>query len=156
MSMDFFQKILKFVPVAQAIAQMSKNPKRKIGALILSKDLVIISSGYNWLPRKVHEFSWRLEQPEKQYFMCHAEQNAIAQAARTGAATDGCYMIVTGLMPCSTCARLMVQAGIKMVAYPASTEQDAKWGIDFMRSSLLLEEGGVEVLTFEETALWTS
>lgn len=150
MSTDLFQKILKFVPVAQAIAQMSKNPKRKIGALILSKDLVIISSGYNWLPCKVHEFSWRLEQPEKQYFMCHAEQNAIAQAARTGAATDGCIMLITGLMPCATCARMIVQAGIRTVVYPASTEQDITWAADFERSALILEEGGVTVLNYTE------
>ncbi len=44
----------------------------------------------------------------------HAEQNALAQAARVGIAVDGatlyCHMV-----PCYTCAKILINAGIKKV-----------------------------------------
>jgi len=46
----------------------------------------------------------------------HAEANAIAQAARHGARTDGATIYVTHL-PCWPCFKLIVNAGIKRVVY---------------------------------------
>ena len=143
-------KLLQFIPIANAVAVMSKNPKRKIGALILSRDLVIVSTGYNGLPRDVHEFTWRYEQPEKNFMLCHAEENAIVQAARTGAVTVGGIIIVTGLMPCATCTRMIIQAGIKIVMFPEH-DIDPRWEESFKRSRLMLEEAGRVILTYKET-----
>ena len=44
----------------------------------------------------------------------HAEQNAIAQAARIGISLDGAT-IYARMTPCYTCAKMLVNAGIKRV-----------------------------------------
>lgn len=44
----------------------------------------------------------------------HAEQNAIANAARLGIALDGATLY-THMAPCYTCAKMLINAGIKRV-----------------------------------------
>jgi dCMP deaminase len=44
----------------------------------------------------------------------HAELNAIAQAAKVGVSTDGATMYCK-MTPCYTCAKLIINAGIKRV-----------------------------------------
>ena len=44
----------------------------------------------------------------------HAEQNAIAQAARSGVATEGATLYCQ-MCPCYTCAKMIINAGIKRV-----------------------------------------
>ena len=46
----------------------------------------------------------------------HAEQNAICQAARYGVDISGSTIYIT-LSPCLTCAKLIINAGIKEVVY---------------------------------------
>ena len=138
-------KLKRFIGVANAIAAMSKNPKRKIGAIILSPDYNIVATGYNGCPRGVEDSAERYQQPRKSFYMAHAEENAIAQAARTGARTDGCYMLVTGLMPCAACTKMIIQAGIKVLGYPDIDELylENKWSEDFKYSASMLDEAGV-------------
>jgi len=138
----------EFVPFARAVAAMSKNPKRKIGAVILSPDMCVVSTGYNDPPRGVYDNACRYEEPYKQFFMSHAEENAIAQAARVGHATKGCYMLITESMPCARCSRLIVQAGIAQVYYPQFFPVSEKWKLDFECSKNILNEAGVYIETY--------
>ena len=46
----------------------------------------------------------------------HAEQNAICQAACHGVAVEGATIYIT-LSPCLTCAKLIINAGIREVVY---------------------------------------
>ena len=46
----------------------------------------------------------------------HAEQNAICQAAFFGHAVEGATIYIT-ISPCLTCAKLIINAGIKEVVY---------------------------------------
>lgn len=47
---------------------------------------------------------------------CHAETNAIAFAARSGVAVEGCTLYCT-MSPCINCAKVIVNSGIKEVKY---------------------------------------
>lgn len=47
---------------------------------------------------------------------CHAETNAIAFAARSGVAVEGCTMYCT-MSPCINCAKVIVNSGIKELKY---------------------------------------
>ena len=49
-------------------------------------------------------------------YVIHAEQNVLMFCAKNGIPTDGTTMYIT-LSPCSTCAKLIVQAGIKRVVF---------------------------------------
>lgn len=95
-------------------ASMSKDPRTKIGA-VLVKDGVIISEGFNGLPRGVRDYKTRLDDRELKYkFVVHGEHNAILNCARNGVSTLGSTLYTQGV-PCNECAKAIVQAGIKRV-----------------------------------------
>ena len=63
-------------------------------------------------------------------FTVHAEQNVISYCAKNGIATDGATMYIT-LSPCSLCAKLIAQSGIKRVVYLDNYKDTS--GIDFLQ-----------------------
>jgi len=71
----------------------------------------------------------------------HAEQNAIAKAARKGIPLEGSTFYIT-LSPCPDCCKLMVASGVKRVVY--ADEYSDLSGLDFLRSN------GVEVTKYIE------
>lgn len=96
------------------IASKSKDPKTKIGAIIV-KDKRIISTGYNGIPIGVDEsFRNRHQRPEKYKWYEHGERNAIYSAAKHGIVTDG-STLYTNALPCADCARGIIQSGIHCV-----------------------------------------
>ncbi len=136
-------KLRKFIPVVEAIAALSKNPKRTVGAGIFTRDFSIVATGFNDLSKGIPHLAEMYIQPNKSKCLAHAEENAIAQAAKYGHATNNCIMLVTGLQPCSRCSRLIVQAGIVEVYYPATEVVDPKWEEDFVYARNILNDGGV-------------
>jgi len=136
-------KLRAFVPVIQAVASLSRNPKRAVGAGIFTCDFSLVATGFNDLSKGVPHVHEMYSQPNKDKYLAHAEENAIAQAAKYGHATHGCILLTTGLQPCSRCARLIVQAGIMEVYYPALNVVDPKWEDDFIYARNILNYGGV-------------
>ena len=74
----------------------------------------------------------------------HAEANAILFAAKKGIATNNCTLYVT-LSPCSECAKMIIQAGIKRVVYLKSYR--------ILNSLDLLKESKVVVEQFDKDLL---
>jgi len=62
-------------------------------------------------------------------FVLHAEQNIIAYCAKNGIAMKDTILYVT-LSPCKTCAKLIIQSGIKRVVY--KDEYRDVSGIEFL------------------------
>lgn len=136
----------KFIGVAEAIASLSKDRSTRVGAVVLGPGSEIRSVGYNGMPRGVNDgVESRHERPAKYRYTAHAEENAIAQAARSGVSLDGCTLLVTSLFPCSTCARLIIQSGIKEVIAPYQAIDTVRWGEEAAVSCEMLTEAGVEV-----------
>ena len=138
-------KAQKYMQIAKAVAQLSKSRNTQVGALILGADSEVRSLGYNGAPRgSCADEDERYIKPEKYYWFCHAELNAITNAAKVGTPIDGCTLIVTH-PPCMDCARAIVQSGIKEVI---SVKPDAKfsatWGDHLHRTEKLFHEVGVE------------
>ncbi len=113
-----------FMEITLQIARRSTCLRRQVGAIII-KDNSIISTGYNGAPILANHceniggcLRDKLNIPSGQrHEICraaHAEQNAIAQAARHGIAIDGCVLYCTH-QPCSICAKIIINAGIKSV-----------------------------------------
>lgn len=100
-----------FLQVAQAVATASKDPSRKVGAVIVGPKEEIRSTGYNGFVRKTVDSPDRWERPEKYRWVIHAEANAIIQAARMGVPIDGCTLYCT-CQPCLRCAQMIAQVGI--------------------------------------------
>lgn len=138
-------KLMKFMPIAKAYAALSKDPSTKVGALVLGPGFEVRSSGWNGAPRGCaadEDERWHTRE-EKLFWVAHAEANAISNAARSGAALDGCKLVVTHA-PCMSCAKLIVQAGISMVVCPApETDFMQRWKADLDRTTDLFRECGV-------------
>lgn len=105
-----------FLGLAERFAQRSKDPSTKVGCVIVGPDREVRSMGYNGLPRGVEDLAERMERPAKYLWTSHAEENAVAQAARIGVSLKGCTAYVTHF-PCARCARALIQAGITAVKY---------------------------------------
>jgi dCMP deaminase len=103
-----------FMQLAWTAALRSKDPTTKVGCIIVSEDNVVAATGYNGIPMGVDDLPERMERPAKYLWTAHAEENAIALAARVGARLRGGTAYVTH-GPCSRCARSLIQAGVKTV-----------------------------------------
>lgn len=104
-----------FIEFARLASTRSKDPSSQVGAIIV-KDNLILSTGYNGFPRGVDDNKpERYERPLKYVWMCHAEENAIFNAAYHGISCLDASIYVTPFSPCSKCARGIVQSGIKEV-----------------------------------------
>ncbi|HOE61513.1 MAG TPA: dCMP deaminase family protein [Kiritimatiellia bacterium] len=133
-----------FMEIARVTAMRANCSRRKVAAVVVS-DNRIISTGYNGTPRGVTNcFAGGCARcagtaPSgsslEECICVHAEQNAICQAAYYGTRLAGATIYVT-ISPCLTCAKLIINAGIKEVVYDgdyAFTEQTER----------LLQEAGV-------------
>lgn len=114
-----------FMKIAEVVSTRSNCLRRSVGAIIV-KDKVIISTGYNGTPFGVKNcFDGGCKRcmsdqpPGEGYDTCvcvHAEENAIALAARNGTITNG-SVIYTTLRPCFGCLKKLIQAGVKEIIY---------------------------------------
>lgn len=143
---------LRFIDTAKAVARLSKDPSTKVGAVVLDADNNILSTGYNGFPRGVNDTEARYNNRDtKLLFVAHAEANAIAQAARVGARLLGSTMVLTALYPCSNCAKLIIQAGIKKVYAPVMSPEvcNNHWFAEKTLSETMFEEAGVEIEEYD-------
>jgi len=106
----------RYIDLAKNVSQWSKDPSKKIGALIVGEKGQIISQGFNGFPRGIDDDPARYNDRELKYkYVVHAEANAIYNAIHNGASTNGATIYVTGLPICHECAKAIIQTGIKEV-----------------------------------------
>lgn len=142
---------IKFTGLAEAMARLSKDPSTKVGAVAINDDGVVLSTGFNGFPRGVNDDPGRYaDRPTKYSLIAHAEMNLVAQAAYAGSTLKGSTVILTGLYPCSNCAKLLIQAGVKRIIAPRP-DSNPRWEEDAEWSTLMFAEAGVEIVYLEET-----
>lgn len=106
----------KYSELAKHIAQWSKDPSRKIGAIAVGEHGQILSQGYNGFPRGVNDTRERLNDREQKYkYVVHAEMNCIYNATLNGVSLNGAILYTYGLPICSECSKGIIQVGIKRV-----------------------------------------
>ena len=134
-----------FMSIAQVVSSRSVCLRHQIGAVVVNDDKQLLSTGYNGPPRGmkhcadrggcIRERAGVPSGTRQEYcFGLHAEQNAIVQAAREGIRLLGGTLYCT-YKPCSLCARMIVNAGIKEVHFMADYPDNL--------TLTILEEGGV-------------
>lgn len=111
--------------MAKLAATRSTCLRRKVGAVIV-KDSHVLSTGYNGAPRGVSHCEDKgclrimMNVPSgTRHELCrgvHAEQNAVTQAAYFGTSVNGAT-IYTTTFPCSLCAKILINSGIKEIVY---------------------------------------
>ncbi len=122
---------------------------RHVGAIIV-RDKRIITTGYNGAPSGIKSCTERGEciriklgipsgTRQEVCYAVHAEQNAICQAAKLGISVEGATIYCTH-QPCTICARLIINSGIKRVVYEQGYPDEF--------SLKLFDEAGVSIEKF--------
>ena len=139
-----------FIGVAMLAAMRSKDPNTQVGACIVNDDNIIVSTGYNGMPRGCSddEYPWeRAGENTKYPFVVHAELNAILNSG--GRDVRGSRVYVT-LFPCNECAKAIIQSGIKEIIYRSDKYSDS---MATLAAKRMLDSAGVKCRRFDSGTL---
>lgn len=123
-----------FMELAHTVLQRATCLSRRVGAVLVSPDGHVLSTGYNGAPIGV-QHQCKCRRLGGQSGQCldecddvHAEENLIAQAAMYGKDTRDSTVYTTS-SPCARCARMLINAGVKRVVYDEVYDLDVlnKW-----------------------------
>jgi len=138
-----------FMEMAQLVSSRSTCMRRRVGAVIV-KEKRVLSTGYNGSPKGTKHceelgcIRVKMNVPSgTRHELCrgvHAEQNAVTQAAYFGVSVDGAT-IYTTTYPCSMCAKILINAGIKEIVYSEGYADDL--------SKDLLQETGIKIREYK-------
>ena len=130
-----------FMGIALLAARRSKVPSTQVGACIVSRDNIIISTGYNGMPKGCSDddFPWDREGDDTKYpYVVHAELNAVLNA--NGRDLRGSRIYVA-LFPCNECAKAIIQSGVEEVIYLSDKYGDS---MSSLASKRMLDAAGVK------------
>jgi dCMP deaminase len=157
-----------FLNRARVVAERSTCLRRKVGAIIVSKDGVELSSGYSGAPRSMEHcidigncLRTELKIPSGQrYELCrgaHAEENAIINAARTGTSIVNGEMYISSEKmkgaygsgdekdkvygPCIICKKMIINAGLVAVYMREEEVGEESYTLAQIKELLAQEEG---------------
>ena len=143
-----------FIEIMNAVAKRATCDRGKSGCVIARHKQVLVT-GYVGSPKGLphcNEVGHQMEQTVHKdghitnhcVRTTHAEQNAICQAAKLGISIDKATLYCT-MTPCITCAKMIINAGIKRVVcekkYQAGEESEkifkkAKIKLDFLSNEI--------------------
>lgn len=137
----------RFLGLAAHVAQWSRDPEKKVGAVIVRPDKSIASLGFNGFPRGVNDDDMRYQNKElKRELTTHAEVNAILHAREP---LHGYYLYVWPLAPCVHCAATIIQSGISHVV-TVPLKENSSWQSTLELATSMMQEAGVTVTTIDE------
>ena len=131
-----------FMGIALLAAHRSKDPNTQVGACIVSPENIIISTGYNGMPKGCSddEYPWDREGEQTKYpYVVHAELNAILNA--NGRSLQNSRLFVA-LFPCNECAKAIIQSGVREIRYLSDKYADTP---ATLASKRMLNAAGVKL-----------
>jgi len=129
-----------YLRIAKEWSLLSYCKRKQVGAIIV-RDRMIISDGYNGTPSGF-ENCCEDESGLTNWYVLHAEANAILKVARSTQTCEGATLYIT-LSPCKECSKLIHQSGIKRVVYQFGYKDSS--GVDFLvKAGVIVEQ--IEVL----------
>ncbi len=113
-----------YLKLAETASTRGTCDRAKMGCVLVASNS-ILSTGYNGAIAGLENCDdiGHLMDNNHCVRTVHAEQNAIAQAARLGKATAGATAYINAF-PCWICFRLLANSGIKRVVYSKSYRDD--------------------------------
>lgn len=115
-----------FFQLAVTVSTQSKDFRTRVGCVVVDDYKRILATGFNGFPVGLEDTLGRYQDRSyKLLHVCHAEANAICQAASSGISFRGASLFVT-LQPCFECSKLIIQSGIKTVYYLSPSEEEDK------------------------------
>jgi len=138
-----------FLKMARRVAQSSLDPSTKTGAVLVNPSRGVMITGYNRLPKGVEDKPERYTDRTLKYkIILHCEDVALLRARRD---VTGWTMYTWPMLSCSSCAGLLIEAGIvRCVAVVATTALCERWGDEIALARELFDETGVKYELIEE------
>ena len=135
----------RYLDLASGVANWSKDPSSKIGAIAVGSKGQVLAQGYNGFPRGISDSFDRYANKDVKYkFVVHAEMNCIYNATYNGTSLDGATMYIHGLPVCSECAKGIIQVGIKrVVTKEIDDSMPERWVESTQLTKQMFEEAGV-------------
>ncbi len=141
-----------FMKIADVVGERGTCDRGRSGCVI-ARDRQILATGYVGAPKGLahcddvgHQMKTVTHEDGHQTHHCmrttHAEQNAIVEAAKIGTPIDGATLYCK-MTPCSACAKMMINAGIKRVVCAKRYHAGAE-------SEEMFKQVGVEIKFFDE------
>jgi len=133
----------RYLGIAQEVAQWSKDPSTKVGAVLVRGDNLIVSTGYNGFPSG-HDDSKALyaDRNYKYANIIHAEINAIRDRSHLLN-----YTLYTTFPPCPDCMQRVGNSGIgRVVSMQPDYEGRSKKWVDHWREEFKVSEGIADAL----------
>lgn len=129
--------------LVDTVKAWSSDESTQVGCAIRGPYNEVLAIAYNGLPRGVRYTKPRTKRPEKYKWFEHAERNAIYNAANTGACLrDSSFYI--SMLPCSDCARGIIQVGAREVVVP-TFRTPARWEALMIPAVEMLYEAGIQL-----------
>lgn len=137
----------RFLDLAQFVAQWSKDPSTKVGAVITDDRNRIVSLGFNGFPRGIADTDVRLTDREIKYqLVVHGERNAMLFANRP---LVGCRLYTWPMQPCSQCAAMIIQLEIsEVITYDTALPERWEKQLGFRLAREMLREAQVPLRYF--------
>ena len=140
-----------FMKIAEESAKLSRDPKTKVGACIV-KNRRIKSTGFNGAPQSFPDdlvpfFSKDSDKliDQKNTYMVHAELNSVLNYDGQVSDLRGADIYVT-VSPCTKCACMLAQIGIKRGIYKEKYHREEESNI----AEYILNTCGIEYIKFDE------
>lgn len=142
----------RYMRIAYEVASWTSCLSRGVGCVI-TVDRRLVATGYNGAPSGIEScrelgYCLRKGSPSgenlESCLAVHAEQNALLQAAKSGASVKGGDLYVT-TFPCSTCMKMIINAGIKRVFY--CEDYNSPLSVQFA------DQAGIEVIQLDKKFL---
>jgi len=169
-SWDDFMEIMKsqkyvrpswdeyFIEISRTVAKRATCDRGRSGCVIV-RDRQILVTGYVGSPRNMphcdeigHQIKTVTHEDGSQSQHCtrtaHAEQNAIAQAAKIGVSINK-GTLYCKMTPCSTCAKMIINAGIERVVCEKQYHQGAESEAMFKKVGIQLDYLGEGIEKYE-------
>lgn len=129
--------------LAEIVSNYSNDPYTKVGCVIVSRQRVLVSAGFNTVPEGINFQETTRE--EKNRVATHAEDHALSISGPLGA---GATAYLWPVEPCRGCAEKLVKAGIHSVVAPIDESSDVfkRWLENLLESREVFEKGGVRKL----------
>lgn len=106
-----------FIQIAKVVATRSKDPRTKVGVVLVNEDNRIIGTGYNGFKPGVIESDALWERPVKYEHVVHAEKNAIDFSFNLDSRQN--VKLYTTLFPCRHCMAEILKHPITEIYYQA-------------------------------------
>lgn len=134
----------RYLGLAEEVAQWSKDPSSKVGAVAVGTKGQVLAQGYNGFPRGIEDSLTRYYDRDRKYeLVVHAEMNVIYNATYNGVSLDGATLYVTGLPVCSECAKGIIQVGIRRVVMK-DVDTSRKWEDSWRKTQEMFNEASIQ------------